>query len=181
LEFEISWPSLGNSPWPRNADYCSGIPEMGRRSLYNVPPSRYRASKLHGHRRTDTLTFATNLLEASPRTSKMSKDLLLVAAVKAHNDTSGVNGLVPTLLVYGNFPRLPIRDENIDSPSNSERASMRSLAMVEYFKAIDEVKAYRNAQSPTDPVGLRPNNLVLVWKKPLKKWDGTLPLISGRQ
>jgi hypothetical protein len=110
----------------------------------------------------------------------MSKDLLLDAAVKAHNDTSGVNGLVPTLLVYGSFPRLPIRDENIDSPSNSERASMRSLAMAEYSKAIDELrsKLTENAQSPTVPVGLRPHDLVLVWKKALKKWDGPLPLIS---
>jgi hypothetical protein len=71
----------------------------------------------------------------------MSKDLLLDAAVKAHNDTSGVNGLVPTLLVYGSFPRLPIRDENIDSPSNSERASTRSLAMAGYSKAIDELRS----------------------------------------
>jgi hypothetical protein len=110
----------------------------------------------------------------------MSKDLLLDAAVKAHNDTSGVNGLVPTFLVYGSFPRLQIRDENIDSPSNSERASMRSLAMAEYSKAIDELrlKLTENAQSPTVPVGLLLNDLVLVWKKPLKKWDGPLPLIS---
>jgi hypothetical protein len=110
----------------------------------------------------------------------MSKGLLLDAAVKAHNDTSGVNGLVPTLLVYGSFPRLPIRDENIDSPSNSERASMRSLAMAEYSKAIDELrsKLTENAQSPTVPVGLRPNDLVLVRKKLLKNWDEPLPLIS---
>jgi hypothetical protein len=81
-----------------------------------------------------------------------------------------VNWLVPTLLVYGIFPRLQVRGENIDSPSNSERASMRSLAMAEYFKAIDELrsKLTENAQSPTVPVGLRQNDLILVRMKPLK-------------
>ena len=36
-------------------------------------------------------------------------------AVKAVNDTTGPNGLVPTLLVYGAYPRI----SNPDSPTLS--------------------------------------------------------------
>ena len=43
-------------------------------------------------------------------------------AVKAINDTTSPNGLVPTLLVYGAYPRI----SNLDSPTPSiiERAAV---------------------------------------------------------
>ena len=36
----------------------------------------------------------------------LSKEIILQMAVKAINDTAGPNGLVPTLLVFGAYPRM---------------------------------------------------------------------------
>ncbi len=53
-------------------------------------------------------------------------------AVKAVNDTAGYNGLVPTLLVFGTFPR--IIDDDAPSLSTTERAKTINMAMAEVAK-----------------------------------------------
>jgi hypothetical protein len=40
----------------------------------------------------------------------ISKDMALQMAFKAINNTAGPNGLVPTLLVYGAYPRITKHD-----------------------------------------------------------------------
>jgi hypothetical protein len=64
------------------------------------------------------------------------KELLLDVALKGYNDSAGINGLVPTVLVYGAFPKLPLKDDdsNTHAPTHSERAQMRLTAMEEYRK-----------------------------------------------
>jgi hypothetical protein len=53
-------------------------------------------------------------------------------AVKAVNDTAGPNGLVPTLLVYGAYPRI----SNLDplTPSVIHRAAVIRKTMAEIVK-----------------------------------------------
>jgi hypothetical protein len=53
-------------------------------------------------------------------------------AVKAVNNTTGLDGLVPTLLVYGAYPRM----SNLDPPALSiiERAAAVQKAMAEIVK-----------------------------------------------
>ena len=53
-------------------------------------------------------------------------------AVKAINDTAGPNRLVPTLLVYGAYPRI----SKLDPPALSimERAAIIRKAMAEIVK-----------------------------------------------
>ena len=41
---------------------------------------------------------------------QVAKQIVLQMAVKATNDTAGPDGLVPTLLVFGTFPRMSIND-----------------------------------------------------------------------
>ncbi|KAI0990806.1 hypothetical protein K3495_g17381 [Podosphaera aphanis] len=48
-------------------------------------------------------------------------------AVKAVNDTAGYNGLVPTLLVFGAFPRITATDS--PTPSTMQRAAAIKAAM----------------------------------------------------
>ena len=56
----------------------------------------------------------------------------LQMALKAINDTAGPNGLVPTVLVFGAYPRI----SNSDAPSASiiARATAVKKAMVEVRK-----------------------------------------------
>src|SRR5271154_2301917 len=62
----------------------------------------------------------------------IQKELALQMAVKAVNDTAGLNGLVPTLLVYGAYPRM----SNLDppAPSVTECATAIQKAMAEIVK-----------------------------------------------
>ena len=53
-------------------------------------------------------------------------------AVKAVNDTAGPNGLVPTLLVYGVYPRISNLDPS--APSIMERVAAIRKAMAEIVK-----------------------------------------------
>ena len=53
-------------------------------------------------------------------------------AVKAVNNTAGPDGLIPTLLVYGAYPRM----SNLDppAPSVTDRAAIIQKAMAEIVK-----------------------------------------------
>jgi len=53
-------------------------------------------------------------------------------AFKAINDSAGPNGLIPTLLVYGAFPRMSEFDPL--SPTVTQRATVIKKAMEEIHK-----------------------------------------------
>lgn len=91
-----------------------------------------------------------------------SLSLLLDVASKAYNDTSGINGLVPTVLVYGTWPKLPIRDDAYHSASHSERAKLRLTAMEEYqkYEADTRAQSTEQCQAPMVPSDLRPGDFL---------------------
>jgi hypothetical protein len=69
--------------------------------------------------------------------SGITKEMALQMAVKAINDTAGPNGLVPTLLVFGAYPRMT----DIDStPSITERAAAIHKAMEEVTKIRAQIQ-----------------------------------------
>lgn len=62
----------------------------------------------------------------------LDKTTRLQMAVKAVNDTVGPDGLVPTLLVFGAFPRMSREDR--PTPSNTQRALVIRRAIAEVRK-----------------------------------------------
>ena len=86
-------------------------------------------------------------------------------AVKAVNNTAGPDGLVPTLLVYGAYPRM----SNLDppAPSITERAAVIWKAMAKIVKlrakqAVSNALYYRNGPNTTLVYNLPLNSKVLV-------------------
>ena len=86
-------------------------------------------------------------------------------AVKAINNTAGLDRLVPTLLVYGAYPRI----NNLDppAPSITERAAAIRKAMTEIVKlqakqAINNALHHRNGLNTTPVHNLPLNSEVLV-------------------
>jgi hypothetical protein len=86
-------------------------------------------------------------------------------AVKAVNDTAGPNGLVPTLLVYGAYPRM----SNLDPPAPFiiDRAAIIQKAMAEIVKlrakqAINSALYHRNGPDITRVYNLLLNSKVLI-------------------
>ena len=80
-------------------------------------------------------------------------DHVLQIAIKAINDTAGPNGIVPTLLVFGAYPRMT--DTSQPAPSTSVRANA-------LYKAMAEVRRLKAARQVQDALNTRngPNTLV---------------------
>ena len=86
-------------------------------------------------------------------------------AVKAVNDTAGPDGLVPTLLVYGAYPRM----SNLDppAPSVTDRAAIIRKAIAEIVKlrakqTVNSALYHRNGPDTTPIHDLPLNSEVLV-------------------
>jgi hypothetical protein len=73
----------------------------------------------------------------------ISKDFLLQMAVKAVNDTAGPDGLIPTLLVFGAYPRMT----ELDPPTSS--MTQRATAIK---RAMDEISKIRATRQVNDAI-----------------------------
>jgi hypothetical protein len=87
------------------------------------------------------------ILQDELKEEKLDKELILQMAVKVVNDTAGLDRLVPTLLVFGAYPR--INTQNAPSPSMIARAEAICTAMKEVRKLhverqVRDVLAMRN-------------------------------------
>jgi hypothetical protein len=115
----------------------------------------------------------------------IDRDAALQMAFKALNDTAGPDGLVPTLLVFGAYPRMTELDA--PSPTVTQRANAVKKAMAEIRKLRAErqvADALNMRNGPrTDAVhDLPPNSPVLVWREgntgQAGHWDGPYNLLT---
>ena len=95
----------------------------------------------------------------------VQKELALQMAVKAVNDTAGFDGLVPTLLVYGAYPRMGKLDP--PAPSVTDRAAAIRKAMAEIVKlqakqTVNNTLHYCNGLNITSVHNLLLNSKVFV-------------------
>ena len=110
----------------------------------------------------------------------INKDIGLQMAVKAVNDTAGPDGLVPTLLVFGAYPRMLSFDP--PAPTILQRAAAIN-------KAMDEVRKIRDQRMVADALNTRNgplvnplhdlplNSEVLVWREK-RGWAGPFRLLN---
>jgi hypothetical protein len=94
--------------------------------------------------------------------------MALQMAVKAVNDTAGPDGIVPTLLVFGAFPRISALDPL--SPSIAQHAAALSKAMEEVRKLrethqVADALYQRNGPSIMHLYDLKHGAQVLVWRE----------------
>ncbi|KAI0996760.1 hypothetical protein K3495_g11422 [Podosphaera aphanis] len=104
-----------------------------------------------------------------------SKDIKLQMAVKSVNDSVGPNGLIPTLLVFGAFPRLSQNNApslSIIQRATAIKAAMNELSKLKATRQIKDALHQRNgpqiSQIHDAPIG----SDVLNWRVHLKKWTG---------
>ena len=108
------------------------------------------------------------------------KEVSLQMAVKAVNDSSGPEGLVPTLLVFGAFPRMVASDD--PAPTISQRATAIRKAMDEIAKVrakmqVNNALNARNGPTTESLHDLPLNSDVLVWRED-SGWKGPFKLIN---
>lgn len=117
--------------------------------------------------------------------TKLNKNMLLQIAVKAVNDSAGPDGLVPTLLVYGAYPKMTELDP--PSPNIAQRAIAIQKAMEEVGKLhasrqVNEALNTRNGPSTAPFYDLPINSNVFVWCEGNMnrngQWTGPYPLLG---
>ena len=101
-------------------------------------------------------------------------------AVKAVNDTAGLDGLVPTLLVYGAYLRISKLDP--PAPSIMEWAAAIWKAMADVVKlwakqTVNNALHHRNGPNTTLVHDLPLNSEVLVWRES-GKWTRPYCLLA---
>ncbi len=98
----------------------------------------------------------------------IDKDLALQMSFKALNDTAGPDGLVPTLLVFGAYPRMT----SMDAPAPT--ITQRTVALKKVIIEINKIRAerqvadalgMRNGPTTTAIHDLPLNSQVLVWRE----------------
>lgn len=126
------------------------------------------------------LRRAYNIIQDELKGEKISKDMILQMAQKAVNDSAGPDGIVPTLLVFGAYPRMT----NLDAPSPSiaKRANAISKATKEvrrlYAKRqVRDALAMRNGPNTRFTLDLPINSLVRVWREK-EGWKGPYKLLA---
>jgi hypothetical protein len=110
-----------------------------------------------------------------------NKTLILQMAVKSVNDTAGPDGLVPTLLVFGAYPRMTPLDP--PAPTITQRAMAIRKAMTEVSKLlaarqVNDALRERNGPRTGAVHSLAIGSNVLVWRMHEKKWTGPFKLIA---
>jgi Reverse transcriptase (RNA-dependent DNA polymerase) len=114
--------------------------------------------------------------------ASVSKHYVLQTAMKAINDTVGPEGLAPSLLVFGAYPRINQLDP--PSPSVSQRARTIVKAMNEARKAhaardVQDALATRNGPSTEAVRDLPLGSYALVWREGRNRyWEGPYRIIA---
>ena len=106
--------------------------------------------------------------------SSTTVEAILQMAVKAVNDTAGPDGLVPTLLVFGAYPRMTL--DSPPSPSTLKRSdaiqkAMKVLRKVAAERQVNDALNTRNGPSTTDVLALPLQSEVRVWREK-DGWQG---------
>ena len=114
----------------------------------------------------------------------VSKTARLQMAVKACNDTAGPEGLVPTLLVFGAYPRITEIDPPAPSVATRAATIKKAMAEVQQLRAqrtVSDALRARNGPSTERIHDLPINSDVLVWREGQfghGEWTGPYKLLS---
>ncbi|KJZ70368.1 hypothetical protein HIM_10259 [Hirsutella minnesotensis 3608] len=147
---------------------CRQVPIEAHNSVGKV-------EKAHG-----PLRRAYDILQAELGESR-SPDALLQMAVKAVNDTAGPDGLVPTLLVFGAYPRI-----NHDSPpsppmikrAEAIRKAMTALRRAAATRQVRDALNTRNGPNVERAAERHLQSEVLVWRE-ADGWTGPWIVIDN--
>jgi hypothetical protein len=111
----------------------------------------------------------------------VDKETVLQMACKCLNDTAGKNGLVPTLLVFGAYPRI-----NYDSPPSPDiqtraNAVQKAMKKVREMRAKDKVKDALNMRNgPIPHTDIKLQDDVMVWREK-EKWTGPWKVLDVQE
>ena len=112
---------------------------------------------------------------------KASSEIVLQIAVKAVNNLAGPDGIVPTLLVFGAYPRMA--EDSIPSPSGTQRAeairkATREVRRLHAGRQVKDALAMRNGPDTRAILNLPIQSDVRVWREK-DGWTGPFKLLAS--
>lgn len=116
------------------------------------------------------------------------KELALAFAQKAMNDTLGPEGLVPSSLVFGEYPQVFTNSENQGQRATlDERSALATAARKEVESIMADMKikrALHHAVPPAADQAYQPGDKVLVWREKqvsnrIGEWLGPFPVMAS--
>jgi hypothetical protein len=115
----------------------------------------------------------------------IDKDMALQMAFKAINDSAGPDGLIPTLLVYGAYPRMSEHETPTATIAQRALAIKKAMAEIQKLRAkrqVADALNTRNGPTTTSTLDLPLNSQVLVWREgntgQTGSWNGPYRLVS---
>ncbi|KDN64951.1 putative conserved hypothetical protein [Colletotrichum sublineola] len=115
------------------------------------------------------------------RDEGIAAEVALQLAVKAINDTAGPDGFVPTLLVFGAYPRVcdsPPPSATIARRAEAVRKAMEGVRQIHAKRQVNEASTTRNGPNATDTVALPLQSMVRVWHEK-DGWQGPFRHIAS--
>lgn len=114
--------------------------------------------------------------------SGLSQEMALRMATAAMNQTAGPRGLVPTLLVFGVIPRMPVTP--LPLPDKRDRVQAMATACKEMTAQMARVWV-RSALAARVPAAadrdVQPGTQVLVyWEPPVDQWKGPFTTVATK-
>lgn len=108
---------------------------------------------------------------------QIPKELSLALSVKAMNDTAGPKGLVPSLLLFGEIPRIPhTPKEHVDA---NVRIKAMETARNEYETILAQTRVRTTLNKRPPPAScyhFRPKQSAYVYREKQKRWTGPHPV-----
>lgn len=122
------------------------------------------------------LRRAYEIIQDELKDEHISKEMMLQMAVKTVNDSAGPDGIVPTLLVFGAYPRLTEMDPpspSITKRAEAIRAATKEVRRLHAERQVKDALAMRNGPTTKITLDLPLRSDVRVWRE--KRWlEGTL-------
>lgn len=109
----------------------------------------------------------------------MKPKMLLKLTVKACNDVAGPSGLVPTLLVFGSIPRMPIHPEELPTQRARMTALHKARAQMTDLMAKSRLSKAINMRVPkAADRHISIGDMVLIYRDDPGKWIGPMRVID---
>jgi hypothetical protein len=129
------------------------------------------------------LRRAYKIIQDKLKDKQIDKEIMLQMAVKAINDSAGPDGIVPTLLVFGAYPRLT----EMDPPSSlvTKRAeaicaATKKVRRLYTERRVKDALTMRNGPDTKKTLDLPLQSDVRVWRKK-EGWTGPYKLLATKE
>jgi hypothetical protein len=126
------------------------------------------------------LRRAYEILREELKNENIDREMILQMAVKAVNDSAGPDGIVPTLLVFGAYPRMTEMDPpspSVVKRAEAIRAATKEVRRLYAERQVNDALAMRNGPNTTTTLSLPLQSDIRVWREK-GGWKGPYKLLA---